>query len=86
MKCQRCCPANAGKLKLETVPGVFTIQETRAILNDFSPPEDPQSGERRGPVWDSIREKLASFKLPWLERMIGRNMRALEKALGCQWS
>jgi epoxyqueuosine reductase len=86
MKCQESCPANAGKLKLETVPEVFTVQETRAILNDFSRPDDPQSSERRGVVWDSIRDKLTSFKLPWLERMIGRNMRALEKALGCQWS
>jgi len=86
MKCQEACPANAGKLRLETVPEVFTFQETTAILNDFSRSDDLQSSARHGPVWDSIRDKLTSIKLPWLEYMIGRNMRALEKARGCQWS
>ena len=72
MKCQECCPINKGKLKYETLPQVFNLEETRAILDANQP--------RQGSVWDSIRAKLASADLVGLGDVLGRNLRALIEA------
>jgi epoxyqueuosine reductase len=72
MKCQECCPVNRGKLEFEALPQVISIEETRTILAGDQ--------ERQGPVWDSVREKLALADLAGLDTVLSRNLRALMEA------
>lgn len=66
-RCQERCPKNTGRLKFETLPEVFTLDETQAIL---------AGGVREGPAWDSVQAKMRSSGLG-LEEVVSRNLEAL---------
>jgi epoxyqueuosine reductase len=68
LTCQQVCPENAGLFTIEPAGVCFAEEETAAIV---------AGGRRDGPVWDRIREKLASLRLVHYEPVITRNLRAL---------
>jgi epoxyqueuosine reductase len=67
--CQRVCPANAGRFRVEPAGLAFDATETDAIVAD--------GGERTAPVWEGIREKLAAAGLADYEPVLARNLQAL---------
>ncbi len=69
LACQKACPENAGRLRLEPVAEGFTAEESAAIL---------AHGEARvEDAWAGIPAKLASIGLSGYDSEIGRNLRAL---------
>jgi epoxyqueuosine reductase len=70
LRCQRLCPANPD-LPEKDAGMTFSEEETGALL---------AGGERLGPVWDRIRDKLETLGQPYQEAVIGRNLRALLEA------
>ena len=69
LACQRACPENAALLRTEPAGMCFSAQETEAILSD--------DGERRGPAWPGIKQKLATVRMNHFEPVLSRNLRAL---------
>jgi epoxyqueuosine reductase len=76
MDCQQCCPANP-ELKVEDTGVRFSNAETRLLLSqDLT---NMSSGTENG-----IRSKLAWLGQPYVEPVLGRNLRALVRAKGLQ--
>ena len=73
LECQRACPANP-ELPVERSGLSFSAAETRRLL----------SGERSadGQTETGIKFKLAWLGQPYIESVLGRNLRALLKAKG----
>lgn len=72
LACQRLCPANP-ELPISDSGVVFDEEETNNLMVD---------GERNGPVWASIRDKLELLGQPYQEDVVGRNLKALLHAQG----
>jgi epoxyqueuosine reductase len=68
MTCQEACPLNAGLLSDVDTGVVFDAEETAAILAD---------GERSSRHWRSVKEKLVSNGLAFLDDVIERKAAAL---------
>jgi epoxyqueuosine reductase len=72
LECQRCCPANP-ELTIEDTGVSFSNAETRLLLSqDLS---TMSAGAENG-----IRSKLAWLGQPYVEPVLGRNLRALIRA------
>jgi len=67
--CQRVCPANSGRFRVEPAGVAFDAAESDAIVTD--------GGERTAPVWEGIRGKLAAAGLAEYEPVLARNLQAL---------
>ena len=75
MKCQSCCPANAGHPHAENTGISFDESETAQLLSDEPLPPD---------VWHDIDLKLESAGLIGYDQdIVRRNLRALVKAQSC---
>ena len=68
LECQRACPANP-ELKIEHTGLVFSAAETRLLLSGNSAADDRAE--------TGIRAKLAWLGQPYIESVLGRNLRAL---------
>ncbi len=68
LECQRECPANP-ELRTEHTGIVFSTAETRLLLSDKSTADDRAE--------TGIRAKLAWLGQPYIESVLGRNLRAL---------
>jgi hypothetical protein len=68
LECQRACPANP-ELKIERTGLVFSAAETRRLLSGNSAADDRAE--------TGIRAKLAWLGQPYIESVLGRNLRAL---------
>jgi epoxyqueuosine reductase len=73
LECQRACPANP-ELNIEHTGLAFSAAETRLLLSDTS------AADARAET--GIRAKLAWLGQPYIEDVLGRNLRALAKTQG----
>jgi len=73
LRCQRACPANP-KLKVADSGVLFSAAETRALL------ENPDALDERNEA--GVRYKLAWLGQPYVEPVLGRNLRALLEVRG----
>jgi epoxyqueuosine reductase len=72
LTCQRVCPVNPPLPVVDT--GVtFGADDTAALLSECGHPDA---------AWDAIRARLAHLGQPFLEDVLGRNLRALVRARG----
>lgn len=69
MRCQRACPLNEGRYRLETSNVSFDREETDAFLALRKDPSDP--------VWRSVMNKLDLLGLTEEDVVLSRNLRAL---------
>lgn len=70
MRCQEVCPQNAGRLKIEALPLIFTAEETEVVLQ-------AQWDAGDGQIWAAIDKKLAQAGLILSGLLLARNLRAL---------
>jgi len=72
--CQRVCPVNAGRLRYETAPVLFTEEETAALLRE--------ENDRPGAVGDGLRGKLDAIGMLGDAPVLGRNLGIVLRSRG----
>jgi epoxyqueuosine reductase len=75
LDCQTVCPANKGKLKIESAPVSFTAEETGYFLDRDG--RRAGSDRKNDPVLESIRGKLRTLGMLHYQNRIPRNLRFL---------